>query len=161
MNTPEAWPGRPFPLGAAWDGEGTNFALFSEAAEAVELCLFNGDDEEVRVPLEEVEAYSWHAYLPWVGGGQRYGYRVHGPWAPAEGYRCNPQKLLIDPYAKAIDGNIDWDPSCFPYEPGDEDQPDRTDNARHIPKSVVANPFFDWEGDRPPDTSMDDTVIYE
>jgi isoamylase len=161
MQRPEVWPGRPFPLGASWDGEGTNFSLFSEAAEKVELCLFDEDGEETRVPLEEVDAYCWHAYLPGIRSGQRYGYRVHGPWNPAEGNRCNPAKLLIDPYAKAIDGNIDWDRSCFPYAEDDPDAADDSDSGPHLPKSVVVNPYFDWNGDRPPDTSMDDTVIYE
>ena len=161
METPEVWPGRPFPLGASWDGEGTNFSLFSEVAEAVELCLFDDDGTEARIPMEDVHAFCWHAYLPWIGAGQRYGYRVHGSWDPPAGLRANPAKLLIDPYARAIDGNIDWDPSCVPYRPGEEDAVDDSDSAAHIPKSVVANPFFDWEGDRPPDTPMSDTVVYE
>src|SRR5690606_21409476 len=138
VDQPEVWPGRAFPLGATWDGEGTNFSLFSEVAEAVELSLFDDDGAETRVSLEEVDAHCWHAYLPWIGAGQRYGYRIHGPWAPHDGHRANPAKLLIDPYAKAIDGNIDWDPSCFPYQPDDPDQPDDSDNAAHLPKSIVA-----------------------
>jgi isoamylase len=161
MTKHEVWPGRPYPLGAVWDGEGTNFSIFSEVASSVDLCLFDNTGNEERIPLEEVDAYCWHAYLPGVGAGQRYGYRVHGPWEPENGHRANPSQLLIDPYAKAIDGNIDWDPSCFPYLPDDVDARNDTDSGPHIPKSVVANPFFDWEGDRHPDTSMDDTVIYE
>ncbi|HEX2152460.1 MAG TPA: glycogen debranching protein GlgX [Acidimicrobiia bacterium] len=161
MNRPETWPGRPFPLGATWDGSGTNFALFSEVAEAVDLCLFDESGKEIRVPMKEVDAFSWHAYLPGVGSGQRYGYRVQGPWALEAGHRANPAKLLIDPYAKAIDGNIDWDPSCFPYVAAKPDQPDGSDSGPHIPKSVVTNPFFDWDGDRSLDTAMDDTVVYE
>ncbi len=155
------WPGRPIPLGASWDGEGTNFSLFSEVADAVELCLFDEEGTETRISLDEVDAYCWHGYLPGVGSGQRYGYRVHGPWAPEHGHRCNPSQLLVDPYARAIDGRIDWDPSCFPYLADDVDQPDLTDSGPHMAKSVVANPFFDWNGDRRPDISMDDTVIYE
>ena len=161
MERPEVWPGRSYPLGAGWDGEGTNFSLFSELAEGVDLCLFEEDGTEARIPLEEVEAYCWHAYLPGVGSGQRYGYRVHGSWTPHEGNRANPSKLLIDPYAKAIDGNIDWDPSCFPYKADAVDEPDTDDSGPFIPKSVVANPFFDWEGDRNPDVSMHDSIIYE
>ncbi len=160
LNQSEVWPGRAYPLGANWDGSGTNFSIFSEAAQSVELCLFDGDTE-TRIPIEESDAYCWHVYLPNVGAGQRYGYRVHGPWAPEEGQRCNPAKLLIDPYARAIEGGIDWDQSCFPYVEGNPDVADDTDSGPHMPKSVVANPFFDWEGDRRPDTAMDDTVIYE
>ncbi|MFO7293707.1 MAG: alpha-amylase family glycosyl hydrolase, partial [Acidimicrobiia bacterium] len=161
MESPEVWPGRPYPLGATWDGEGTNFSLFSEVADSVELCLFDDDGTETRIQMQEVDAFCWHAYLPGVGAGRRYGYRVHGPWDPSSGLRCNPNKLLIDPYARAIDGNIDWDRSCFPYRPGEEDVADDTDSGPHIPKSVVVNPYFDWEGDRHPDVPMDDTVIYE
>ncbi len=102
-------PGRPFPLGATWDGQGTNFSLFSEHADGVELCLFDEADVETRVPLLERTAFIWHGYLPGIGPGQRYGYRVHGPWAPAQGHRFNPAKLLIDPYAKAIDGPVRYD----------------------------------------------------
>jgi isoamylase len=104
------WPGRPFPLGATWDGEGTNFSFFSENAERVELCLFDGDDREQRYELTQRTAFNWHGYLPGVGPGQRYGLRVHGPWAPEHGHRFNPAKLLIDPYAKAIDGGVRWEP---------------------------------------------------
>ena len=112
----KVWPGRPFPLGAIWDGEGTNFSLFSEHAEHVELCLFDGDDNETSVPLTERTAFNWHGYLPEVGPGQRYAYRVHGPWAPESGHRFNSHKLLIDPYAKAIEGPVDWGAaSVLPY----------------------------------------------
>ncbi|HEV2641592.1 MAG TPA: hypothetical protein VGT98_02745, partial [Candidatus Elarobacter sp.] len=114
-DTPETWPGRAYPLGATYDGAGTNFVLFSEVAERVELCLYDDDGVETCVPIEEVDAYCWHTYLPTVGPGQRYGYRVHGPWDPAAGIRCNPAKLLLDPYAKAIDGEVDWNPACFGY----------------------------------------------
>ena len=118
----EVWPGRPFPLGAAWDGGGTNFALFSEHAARVELCLFDGDSER-RVELCDVTAHTWHCYLPGVGPGQCYGYRVHGPYDPASGHRFNPNKLLIDPYAKAIEGPVQWErANVLPYVPSlDED----------------------------------------
>jgi isoamylase len=112
----EVWPGRGYPLGATYDGGGTNFALFSEVAEAVDLCLFDDSGHESRVRMEEVDAFSWHAYLPNVGPRQRYGYRVHGPYDPERGIRCNPYKLLLDPYAKAIEGPIDWNPSCYSYD---------------------------------------------
>jgi pullulanase/glycogen debranching enzyme len=107
------WPGGAYPLGARYDGAGTNFALFSEAAEQVELCMFDDDGVETRVALREVDAFVWHGYLPGVGPGQRYGYRVHGPYNPAAGHRCNPAKLLLDPYAKAIDGGVHWDQAVF------------------------------------------------
>jgi isoamylase len=157
----EAWPGRAYPLGATYDGAGTNFSVFTEVAERVDLCLVADDGHEARVPLEEVDAHCWHAYLPGVGPGQRYGYRVHGPWDPSRGLRCNPNKLLIDPYAKAIAGMVDWDPSCFGSVPGDEEARDDQDSAPHVPKSVVHSPYFDWGSDRPPDTPLHDTVIYE
>ncbi|MDQ1477814.1 MAG: isoamylase [Actinomycetota bacterium] len=159
--TPEHWPGRAYPLGATYDGAGTNFVLFSEVAERVELCLVDDNGVETRVPIEEVDAYCWHAYLPGVGPGQRYGYRVHGPWDPAAGVRCNPAKLLLDPYAKAIDGEVDWNPACFGYDFGDEDSRNDDDSAPHVPKSVVHNPFFDWGNDRPPAIPLHESVIYE
>src|SRR6266702_3356485 len=118
------WPGNPFPLGPVWDGQGTNFSLFSENAERVELCLFDEDGGEERIELRERRALNWHCYLPGVGPGQRYGYRVYGPYAPLQGHRFNPGKLLIDPYAKAIDGVVDWahDANVLPYVPtGAED----------------------------------------
>src|ERR1700733_473899 len=114
----EVWPGRSFPLGASFDGAGTNFSVFSEVAEAVDLCLFDDDGRERAVPLVEVDAFCWHAYLPAVTAGQRYGYRVQGPWAPERGLRCNPAKLLLDPYARAVEGGVDWDQACFPYDFG-------------------------------------------
>ena len=160
-----ARPGRPFPLGAIWDGGGTNFSLFSEHAQRVELCLFGDDGGETRVDLTEVTAFNWHGYLPGVGPGQRYGYRVHGPYAPQEGHRFNPAKLLIDPYAKAIEGPVDWDAgNVLPYVPngGDADlEADDEDDADAIPKSVVVDPRFDWEGDAPPAIPFPETVIYE
>ncbi len=157
----ETWPGRPYPLGAAYDGGGTNFSLFSDVAEGVELCLFGEDGGEQRVVLEEVDASCWHAYLPSVMPGQRYGYRVRGPWAPEAGQRCNPAKLLIDPYAKAIEGQVDWNPACFPYTFGDENSRNDDDSAAYVPRSVVHNPYFDWGNDRPPDIRLNESVIYE
>jgi isoamylase len=166
--TRELWPGRPFPLGPDWDGNGTNFAIFSENAEKVELCLFDADDNEERVELTERTAFNWHGYLPGVGPGQRYGYRVHGAYAPEEGHRFNPAKLLIDPYAKSIEGKVRWNrANVLPYVPdpkaGDDADlvPDDTDDALAIPKSVVIDPSFDWQGDRPPRTPFEETVIYE
>src|SRR5487761_1667865 len=157
----EVWPGRPYPLGATYDGGGTNFSLFSEVAEKVELCLFDDDGFEQRVVLEEIDASCWHGYLPSVAPGQRYGYRVHGPWAPEEGQRCNPAKLLLDPYAKAIEGQVDWDQACFPYNFGDENSRNDDDSAPHVPRSVVHNLYFDWGNDRPPDIQLNESVIYE
>jgi glycogen operon protein len=157
----ETWPGHPYPLGAAYDGGGTNFSLFSEVAEQVELCLVDDEGNEERVTLEEIDASVWHGYLPSVAPGQRYGYRVHGPWAPEKGQRCNPAKLLLDPYAKAIEGQVDWAQACFPYNFGDEDSRNDDDSAPHVPKSVVHNPYFDWGNDRPPDIQLNESVIYE
>jgi isoamylase len=157
----QLWPGKAYPLGATYDGSGTNFALFSEVAERVELCLFDSDGTETRIALPEVDAFVWHAFLPGVEPGQRYGYRVYGPYDPANGHRCNPHKLLLDPYAKAIDGTFDWDQSLFSYNFGDPDSRNDDDSATHMPKSVVINPFFDWGVDRPPKREYADTVIYE
>ena len=157
----ENWPGHPYPLGAAYDGGGTNFSLFSEMAEGVELCLFDEDGTEERLPLEEIDAFVWHAYLPAVSPGQRYGYRVHGPWAPEHGQRCNPAKLLIDPYAKAVEGGVHWDQACFPYTFGDENSRNDDDSAPFVPRSIVHNPYFDWGNDRPPDLQLNESVIYE
>jgi isoamylase len=159
------WPGQPFPLGPSWDGQGTNFSLFSEHAEKVELCLFDGNDRETRYELTERTAFNWHGYLPGVGPGQRYGFRVHGPWAPDQGHRFNPKKLLIDPYTKAVEGPVRWDlANTLPYVPGEEDgdlERDDEDDAEAIPKGIVIDEDFDWEGDRPLRTSWHDTVIYE
>ncbi|MFQ1003050.1 glycogen debranching protein GlgX [Modestobacter sp. SSW1-42] len=158
--TTQVWPGSAYPLGATYDGTGTNFAIFSEVAEKVELCLFDEQGNEERIRLPEMDAYVWHAFLPGIQPGQRYGFRVHGPHDPAQGHRCNPNKLLLDPYAKAIDGQIDWDESVFGYhfESGEKND---DDSAAHMPKSVVVNPFFDWGVDRPPRTPYNKTVIYE
>jgi isoamylase len=157
----EIWPGRAYPLGATFDGSGTNFALFSEVAEKVELCLFDEAGAETRVELNEVDAYVWHGYLPRVQPGQRYGYRITGPWAPEQGLRCNPNKLLLDPYAKATSGDIDWNQSLFGYNFGDEDSRNDDDSAANMTKGVVINPFFDWEGDRRLDVPYNESVIYE
>lgn len=157
----QIWPGKPYPFGATFDGTGTNFALFSEVAERVELCLIGEDGTEERVDLPEVDAFVWHAYLPSVQPGQRYGYRVHGPYDPANGHRCNPAKLLLDPYAKAIDGQIDGDPSLFSYDFGDPDSLNQDDSAGHTMTSVVINPYFDWGHDRPPLHDYHESVIYE
>ena len=157
----ELWPGRAQPLGASYDGAGTNVAVFSEVAEAVVLCLFDDDGSEHQVVLTEVDGFVHHAYLPGIGPGQRYGFRVHGPWEPATGRRCNPAKLLADPYARAIDGEITWDESVFPYRFGEPDVASSADSAPFVPKSVITSPYFDWGNDRPPDIPLHDTVIYE
>jgi isoamylase len=157
-------PGHPQPLGSWWDGGGTNFALFSEHAERVELCLFDEADNESRLQLRARTDHVWHGYLPGVGPGQRYGYRVHGRYAPAEGHRFAPAKLLLDPYARAIDGGPHWEAArAFGYPPGelDAETPDETDDAAAIPKCVVVDPSFDWEGDRPLGRPWSETVIYE
>jgi isoamylase len=156
------WPGAPYPLGATYDGLGTNFSIFSEVAEKVELCLFDADGTEERVALPEVTAFVWHGYVPNLGPGQRYGYRVHGTYDRNVGLRCNPAKLLLDPYAKAVDGTIDWDEACFGYRFADPDGPPSDgDSAPHVFKAVVTNPYFDWGNDRAPDIPFHETVIYE
>jgi isoamylase len=155
------WPGDSYPLGATYDGAGTNFGLFSEVAQRVELCLFDEDGTESRVDLREVDGFVWHGYLPGVSPGQRYGYRVHGPYNPAAGQRCNPAKLLLDPYAKAIDGHVTWGQPVFSYPFGHPDRRNNTDSAPYVPRSVVINPYFDWGLDRPPRIQYHETVIYE
>ncbi|HET6917072.1 MAG TPA: alpha-amylase family glycosyl hydrolase, partial [Acidimicrobiales bacterium] len=157
----EIWPGTAYPLGATYDGAGTNFTLFSEIAERVELCMFDADGTETKIDLPEVDGFVWHAYLPGVEPGQCYGYRVHGPNKPAQGLRCNPAKLLLDPYAKAIDGTIEWSERLFGYHFGDPDSINDDDSAAFLPKCVVINPFFDWGVDRPPNRAYADSVIYE
>jgi isoamylase len=157
----EVWPGSAYPLGATYDGAGTNFALFSEIADRVELCLFDDEDKETRVELTERDALVWHAFLPRVAPGQRYGFRVHGPYKPSEGHRCDPSKLLLDPYAKAIEGAVDWDQALFSYTFGNERKRNTEDSAPHAMKSVVINPYFDWQDDRPPRRPYHETVIYE
>jgi glycogen operon protein len=157
----EIWPGQAYPLGATYDGAGTNFGLFSEAAERVELCLFDAAGRETRFPLTEVDGFVWHGYLPGVHAGQRYGYRVHGPYDPGRGQRCNPNKLLLDPYGKAMTGAVDWDESLFGYRFGRPEERNDADSAPHNMKSVVINPYFDWGDDRPPRIQYHETVIYE
>jgi glycogen operon protein len=156
------WPGAPFPLGPSWDGSGTNFSLFSENAQRVELCLFDDQDREERIDVRQQTAHNWHVYLPGVGPGQRYGYRVDGPWEPEQGHRFNPAKLLIDPYAKSIDGPIGFGKArLLAYVPGQEDVRDDEDSAPAIPRSVVIDDAFDWEGDVRLDRPWPETVIYE
>ncbi|TPW77561.1 glycogen debranching protein GlgX [Schumannella soli] len=157
----QVWPGTPYPLGATFDGSGTNFAIYSEAAEKVELCLIDENGEEERIRLREVDAYVWHAYLPTVQPGQRYGYRVHGEWDPEQGLRFNPNKLLLDPYAKATCGDIAWGQPMFSYTFGDEDERNDDDSAGNMMLGVVINPFFDWRGDRQPKRPYAESVIYE
>jgi isoamylase len=155
-------PGQPNPLGAVYDGSGTNFSLFSETAERIELCLFDEAGNETRVSLPEVTGYCWHGYLPMVEPGQRYAYRVYGPWDPSAGHRCNPAKLLLDPYTKAIDGELQWDEALFPYYFNkDPDSRNDMDSAPFMPRSVVHQPHFDWNGDRRLQLPWHETVIYE
>jgi glycogen operon protein len=162
----EIWPGKAYPLGANYDGTGVNFAVFSEVAERVELCLIDEDLKETRLDLPEVDGFVWHGYVPYLQPGHRYGFRVHGPYSPADGDRCNPSKLLLDPYAKAIEGQVDNDPSLYSYQFGDPKVATTTkintdDSIAHTMHSVVVNPFFDWGTDRPPRREYHETVIYE
>ncbi|CAB0654714.1 glycogen debranching enzyme GlgX [Corynebacterium diphtheriae] len=160
----QIWPGQSYPLGSKYDGAGTNFAIFSDVAEKVELCLIDAQCNEERILLDEVDAHIWHCYLPGVKPGQRYGFRVHGPYNPAEGKRCDPSKLLVDPYARAFDGEFDGHPSLFSYDINDPENPEgrnTEDSLEHTMKSVVVNPFFDWSSDRSPNTPYNETVIYE
>ena len=157
----QIWPGRPYPLGATYDGAGVNFALFSEVADTVELCLIDDAGAETRVEMVETDAFVHHAYLPGVQPGQRYGYRVHGPYEPENGHRCNPAKLLLDPYAKAVDGQMDGDESLFSYKFNKTKTFNDKDSLGHNMLSVVINPFFDWGSDRGPEHEYHETVIYE
>jgi isoamylase len=158
----KVWPGYPYPLGAVFDGSGTNFSLFSEIAERVELCLFDQDGHETRLDLPEVTGFCWHGYLPEVEPGQQYAYRVHGPHDLAQGHRCNAAKLLLDPYAKAIVGEINWDEAVFPYPfEGGFEQRNDSDSAVFMPRCVVHQPHFDWSGDRRLQRPWHETVIYE
>ncbi|MFE0136618.1 glycogen debranching protein GlgX [Streptomyces sp. NPDC059037] len=150
--------GHPFPLGATYDGEGTNFALFSEVADRVELVLIHEDGTHESIWVTEVDGFVWHCYLPGVGPGHRYGYRVHGPWEPATGHRCNPAKLLLDPYARAFDGEVDNDAALYEHAARG---PDPADSAAHTMLSVVTDPSFPWEGDVLPRRPYAQTVIYE
>ncbi len=157
------WPGTAYPLGAIWDGSGTNFAIFSEVAELVELCLFDEGGTEQRISLSEVDGFVWHCYLPDVGPGQRYGFRVHGPYEPRLGHRCNPAKLLLDPYGKAVDGQVRWDPAVYSYIQSGRDRGavNTDDSAPFMPKNVVINPYFDWAGDQQLRTPFHESLIYE
>ncbi len=161
---PRKWIGTPYPLGATYDGTGTNFSVFTSIADGVELCLL-GDEgsegDEVRIELDEVDGHCWHAYLPGLRPGGRYGFRVHGPWEPSAGHWCNEHKLLLDPYAKVVDGRIDWSEACFGYVFDDPDMKNCEDSAPHVPKGVVHDPYFDWGHDRPPATPLHETIIYE
>jgi isoamylase len=158
----EIWPGKAYPLGAVFDGAGTNFSLFSEPASRVELCLFDDDGRETRIDLPECTFLCWHGYVPGVGPGMRYGFRVHGPFRPNDGYWCHPSKLLIDPYAKAVEGDVTWNPSVFPYQfDAPESSANEDDSAPYMPKSVVIDDRFDWQGDTLPRTPLHKTIVYE
>jgi isoamylase len=166
QSQPIVWPGRPYPLGSTWDGEGVNFALYSEHAEKVELCLFDisGKRETHRVPLPEQTDMVWHGYLPEVRPGQLYGYRVFGPYAPEQGHRFNHHKLLLDPYGKQIQGAIRWSDAHFGYRVGNKQEDlsfDRRDNASGMPKNRVIDSAFTWGADAPPRIPWHETVIYE
>ena len=156
------WPGNNYPLGSSYDGAGTNFSIFSEIAEGVDLCLFDERGNETKIALPEVTSFCWHGYLPNIGPGQRYGFRVHGPWNPQEGQRCHPSKLLLDPYSRAVQGEVKWDQAVFTYSFDNPDGPlNEADSAPFMPKSVVINPYFDWSDDRHPRTRWHETIIYE
>jgi isoamylase len=156
------WPGTAYPLGATYDGAGTNFGLFSEVADRVELCLFDDHGTETRVDLREVDGFVWHGYLPGISPGQRYGYRVHGPWDPIDGFLCNASKLLLDPYAKAIEGPVVADDALYGYDRTlSRYRPSKTDSAPYVPRSVVINPYFNWGLDQTPRIPYHETVIYE
>ncbi|WP_437222171.1 glycogen debranching protein GlgX [Planctomicrobium sp. SH661] len=161
------WPGKPYPLGATWDGKGVNFAVYSEHATRIELCLFHSVEDQtetVRIPLEERTHQVWHAYLPDALPGQLYGYRVHGPYEPLQGHRFNPHKLLLDPYAKSIARNLTWDDALFGYHIGHQDQDlsfDDRDSAAYAPLAMVVDPAFTWGNDRPPNVPLHQTILYE
>ncbi|MEV7545367.1 glycogen debranching protein GlgX [Streptomyces sp. NPDC089915] len=157
----QVWPGQAYPLGATYDGAGTNFAVYSEAARRIELCLLHDDGSETAVELRETDAFVRHAYLPGVMPGQRYGFRVHGPYEPERGLRCNAAKLLLDPYARAISGRIGWGEEVYGYHFGRPDSRNDLDSAPHTMSSVVVNPYFDWANDRPPRHEYHHTVLYE
>jgi isoamylase len=158
----KVWPGKPYPLGGTYGGGGTNFSIFSELAEKIELCLFDDNGAETRVDLPEVTGFCWYGYLPDVQPGQRYGYRVYGPWVPEHGQRCNPNKLLLDPYAKAVEGEVRWNEAVFPYRFNDpEGSVNEEDSASYVPRSVVIDPSFDWGNDTQPLRPLHETIIYE
>lgn len=156
----EIWPGKPSPLGATFDGAGTNFSIFSDVAEKVELCLFDSNERETRITIPEVTSGYWHAYIPNIYPGQIYGYRIYGQWNPHKGLLSNPSKLLLDPYAKTVKGNIKWNESVFPFQ-YKSDKINEKDSAPFVPKGVVINPFFDWSNDHPPNIPWHETIIYE
>ncbi|MDU7135038.1 MAG: alpha-amylase family glycosyl hydrolase, partial [Enterobacteriaceae bacterium] len=157
----DIWLGHACPLGAMYDGNGTNFAVYSSIADRIELCLLDEDRHETTVELTEVDYDQWHAYLPGIGPGQRYGYRIHGPYAPDEGHRCDPSKLLLDPYAKAIEGQINNSNSVFSYDFNDPSQPNHDDSVHDTMLSVVVDESFDWGDDRRPNYGYSQTIIYE
>jgi len=160
----QLWPGSPHPLGATWTGEGTNFAVFSENAEAIELCLFDEEGNETRSSLPEVTSFVWHGFAPGISPGQRYGFRVHGPFEPAKGHRFNANKLLLDPYARAVEGDVDWGPEVFGYALGDEAEDisfSEADSATRVSKSVVVDGSFYWGDEEAPRTPWHETLIYE
>jgi isoamylase len=154
-------PSSPAAPGAHPDREGTTFALLSSVADAVELCLFDDSGAEERVALRPGEGFRWEGYLPGVRPGQRYGFRVHGPWDPGAGARCNPAKLLLDPYARAVAGEVSWSAAVHGAAEGDPDRPDDADSAPYVPRSVVCSGEFDWGDDRPPATPLADSIVYE
>jgi isoamylase len=156
----EVWPGDPYPLGATFDGAGTNFSIFSEIADTVELCLFDKQEREMRITMPEVTGGCWHAYIPTIYPGQVYGYRVYGPWEPQKGHLCNPSKLLLDPYAKAIKGSVQWNEAIFPSYVN-ENRINEKDSAPFVPKGVVINPYFDWSEDHRPYLPWHETIVYE
>ena len=153
--------GLPFPLGATASADGTNFAVSSEIADCVEVCLFDEAGAETRVELPERSAHVFHGMLPGVGPGQRYGLRVHGPWAPAEGLRCNPAKLLLDPHATAIDGEVSWGEAVFGHTFDDPDARNDEDSAASMPRCVVTDRTFDWGDERHPQVPLEEAVVYE
>jgi len=163
--TYDVWPGEPFPLGATCDGHGVNFSIFSEVAESVDLCLFDGENRETRLRLPETTAFCWHGYVPGLGPGQRYGFRVSGPWEPEHGLRCNHSKLLLDPYARAIEGDVVYEPAVFGHVIGPDgsatDTANIEDSAPFVPRSVVTDSSFDWEGDTLLKRPLHETIIYE
>jgi len=156
-----ALPGSQFPLGATPAAGGTNFAVFSGVAGAVTLCLFDAQGRETRIPLEDYDAGVWHGFVPGVGPGQAYGYRVSGPYAPARGLRCNPAKLLLDPYARAISGEVAFGPEVLDYAADDPGAPSELDSAGHVPRSLVGGETFQWTDSDPVRRRYSDTVIYE
>jgi glycogen operon protein len=153
------WPGAAYPQGATCDGSGTNFAIFAENAERVELCLFDDEGFETRLRLRESTAFVYHGYVPGIGPGQRYGFRMHGAWAPTEGKFYNPNKLLLDPYAKAIEGDVQWSDIVFGHQSGHSDRIDERDSAPAMPRSIVVDTDFDWGDDEAPRRPLFESII--